>query len=228
MLGLDPMTLPAAYMLAAAAACPAPVPPIVHMTFIDTAPIQRSDVSGRDLGTRHISTTFSHTNRETWLVSGLTQSDFDPTYLIDFNVAQDPASGTGCVAVKTVEITVKYAPTIYVASELKPGSCRFGVVLQHEARHVNTDIITFNEQLPQLRQAVEDAANQIGWIGPITPAQLIPERDKMVDRLKAALVAKADEVEQIRFTRQQMIDTRQEYLRVSKLCPEEPLVVTPP
>ncbi len=217
MLGFDPMTLPAAYLLAAAAACPGAAAPIVHMDFVVTPAIQRNDLSSQNLGAFHISTTFSHSNRETWAVGGLTLSDFDPSYLIDFNLATN-ADGASCVSISTVQITVKYAPTIYVASEFKPGTCRFDSTLQHEARHVNTDIITFNELLPQLRQAVEDAAVAVGSVGPVAADQLIPARDKMVDRIKAALEAKAAEVEQLRFNRQQMIDTRQEYLRLSNLC----------
>jgi hypothetical protein len=223
MFGFDPVTISAAYILAATGICAAPQPPVVHMEFIDTPPVQRNDLSGHDLGSFHISTTFSHSRNETFTVGGLTLSDFSPVYLVDFDVMTNPALGIACLALKSVSITVKYAPTIYVASEFKEGSCRFQSTLQHEARHVNTDIITFNELLPVLRQAVQDAADKIGAVGPVKSENLIPERDNMMDQLKAALSAKAEEIEKIRFNRQQMIDTRQEYLRLSKMCADEPV-----
>lgn len=224
--GLHKAALKAVYILAAAAGmCRAPAPPTVHMDFVDTPPIQRNDLSSRQLGSFQISTTFSHSRNEIFTVGGLTLSDFSPEYLIDFDAIPDDISGWPCLSVKAINITVKYAPTIYVASDFKPGTCRFDSTLQHEARHVNTDIITFNELLPVLRQAVQDAADQLGATGPVKPDDVVAARDKMVDRLKGALVAKADEIEKIRFSRQQMIDTRQEYLRMTKLCADEPLAV---
>ena len=226
LVGLHKAALSAVYVLAAASGmCAAPAPPVVSMQLVETPPIQRNDLDSRALGSFHISTTFSHSRNEIFTVGGLTVSDFSPEYLIDFNAAPDTLSGWRCLSVKSVNISVKYAPTIYVASDFRPGTCRFDSTLQHEARHVNTDIITFNELLPVLRQAVQDAANQLGAVGPVKPDNMIAERDKMVDKLKAALVAKTDEIERIRFSRQQMIDTRQEYLRLSKLCAGEPLAV---
>ncbi|TAL26906.1 MAG: hypothetical protein EPN97_18655 [Alphaproteobacteria bacterium] len=223
MWALSQLTLPAAYILAATGVCAAPPPPAVEMEFVNTPPVERNDLSGRQLGGFHISTTFAKSRNEIFTVGGLTISDFSPAYLVDFSIPADTVTGWPCLSVKDVKIKVNYAPTIYVASEFRAGGCRYKTTLQHEVRHVNTDIITFNEFLPVLRQAVQDAANGIGAVGPLKPENLIRERDKMVDRLKAALEAKVDEIEKIRFNRQQVIDTRQEYLRLSALCREEPL-----
>lgn len=221
MWALSQLTLPAAYILAATGVCAAPPPPNVQMEFINTPPIERNDMSSKQLGGFHVSTTFSHSRNEIFTVGGLTVSDFSPVYLVDFNIPVDSITGWPCLSVKEVKIKVNYAPTIYVASEFPNGSCLYNNTLQHEVRHVNTDIITFNEFLPVLRQAVQDAANGIGAIGPLKPENVLRERDKMVDTLKAALAAKTDEIEKIRFNRQQVIDTRQEYLRLSGLCLSE-------
>lgn len=223
MFGLSPLTLPAAYILAATGVCAAPPPPSVHMEFVNTPPVERNDLSARQLGGFNISTTFSKSRNEVFTVGGVTTSDISPVYLVDFSVPADPVTGWPCLSVKEVKIKVTYAPTIYVASEYKGGGCRYKITLQHEVRHVNTDIITFNEFLPVLRQAVQDTANGIGAVGPLKPENLLRERDKMVDKLKEALAAKVDEIEKIRFNRQQAIDTRQEYLRLSALCRDEPL-----
>lgn len=225
--GFGKAALPAAYILAASA-CQAPAPPTVHMDFVNVPPIQRTDVSSAQLGGYHINTTFSHSRNETFTVGGLTVSELAPVVYTSYEIATNNMTHTSCLSLTSVNITVRYAPTIFVASEYKEGSCRFGTTLQHEARHVNTDIITFNELLPQLRQAVEDEARKIGAIGPVDPDNIITERDKISDRLQAALAAKAQEFEHIRFDRQQMIDTRQEYMRLSQLCADEPLPVSPP
>ena len=227
-LGLHKAALSAAYVLASVTGmCQQPAPPVVHMDFVQTAPVQRNDLSSRDLGSFTISTTFSHSRNEIFTTGGVTVSDFSPNYFVDFTVETDQMTGMVCVSVKSVNITVNYAPTIYVASDFAPDGCRFKSTLQHEARHVNTDIITFNELLPDLRQVVQDATAGIGAIGPDNPANLIPMRDKILDRIKAALVAKVTEIEHTRLARQQLIDTRQEYLRLSNLCAAEPLLAPP-
>lgn len=226
MFGIAPLTLPAAYLLAAATACAPPPAPIVHMDFVTTPAVQRSDLTSRELGKFSISTTFSHSRNETFTVGGLTVSEFSPVYLIDFDAPADPATGLACLSIKTVQITVHYAPTIYIAKEYAPGTCRFQTTLQHETRHVNTDIITFNELLPALRQAIEDAAVKAGALGPVSLAdqdKVIALRDQAVNDLKTALASKTEELEALRLQRQQLIDTRQEYLRISALCAHEPL-----
>jgi hypothetical protein len=224
MWALSQLTLPAAYLLAATGVCAAPPPPVVEMEFINTPPVERNDLSAQQLGGFHISTTFSHSRNEIFTVGGLTLSDFSPEYLVGFSGPADPATGWPCLSVKEVKIRVTYTPTIYIASEFGSAGCRYKTTLQHEVRHVNTDIITFNEYLPALRQAVQNAASKVGAVGPLKPENILRERDKMVDKLKAALEAKVDEMEKIRFNRQQAIDTRQEYLRTSALCQDEPVI----
>lgn len=219
--GLDPLTLPAAYVLASLT-CAAPAPPTVTMEFTHSPPIQRGDLSAKELGNYNISTTFSKSRNEIFTVGGITVSDFAPKYLVDFNSGHDPQTGLYCLSLKSVAISVHYAPTVFIASEFQAGTCRYKETLQHEVRHVNTDIITFNEYLPVLRAGVEAAAVRTAAAGPLKEQELLPARDRMVDALRAALAAKVDELEHVRFSRQQAIDTRQEYLRISKLCAGEP------
>jgi len=91
-----------------------------------------------------------------------------------------------------------------------------------EIVYLNPDIITFNEYLPQLKQATQEAANAMTTIGPIDEGQEMQAQDKLVATISEALVKKVREIEQVRFNRQQMIDTRAEYLRSSKLCEGQP------
>ncbi|MDE1152930.1 MAG: hypothetical protein PW788_10375 [Micavibrio sp.] len=208
----------AAFLLAAMTVCSPQATPTVQMTFTNNAPVEINDKSSAELGSFHISTTFSHTRNEIFTVGGLMESNFAPEYRILFMTETDPVSGLACISPSQISIAVNYAPRIYIASEVARGTCRYTVNMQHEVRHVNTDIITFNEFLPQIGTAVQDAVNKIRPMGPTDAGGLTIAQNRITDIVQEALVRKTEEIEKIRLSRQQMIDTRAEYLRASALC----------
>ena len=213
--------LAAVYLLAAAqASCPILPAPKVTIDFTNNPPLEINDKTSADLGQFHINTTFAHSRNEIFTVGGLTVSALEPQYHVLFNAAGDVA-GPVCLSLAQVGIDVNYAPRIYIASEAKAGSCRYKVTLQHEVRHVNTDIITFNEYLPQMAAAVQQAIDRMPPLPPIPAENEIDVQNRVMDLVRAALVQKTDELEQVRAARQQMIDTRAEYLRGSALCRDE-------
>jgi hypothetical protein len=214
-------SLPAMFVAAQLTACPAPQPRQVEMSFVNAAPILRTDKTSRDLGAFRVNTTFSHSQDETFAVGGLTISEFAPRYTIDFDTSEDPYTGKRCISIKSVKIEVNYAPTIYVAAESPEGSCHYKATLEHETRHVDTDIITFNELLPMLQRSVQDTINGLGALGPMPADDITAARDQLAAAVQQSLVAKADEIESARRSRQQMIDTRQEYMRLSEICANE-------
>ena len=205
-------------VLAAMTICPDQAPAKVDLQFTNKPPVEHNDKSGAELGNYHVSTTFSHSQNEIFTVGGLMLSKFEPHYKTRFGVVTDAEGLTECLSLYDVAITVDYAPEIYIASEAKTGSCRYTVTLQHEVRHVNTDIITFNEYLPQLKKAVEDAAATMKPLGPFDISRHKEMEDVIFKAVEDSLAKKAGEIEQTRMNRQQMIDTRAEYLRGSKLC----------
>ena len=93
----------------------------------------------------------------------------------------------------------------------------------HEVRHVNTDIITFNEYLPVIQADVQRAAATLQVMDPLAQYEILPARDKTVETLKSALGVSVEKVGQILHQRQQAIDTREEYIRTSRACPGEPI-----
>jgi hypothetical protein len=219
--GLDMLSLPAAYVLASLAACPAPPPPTVTMEFTHDPAIERNDISNRDLGKIEVRTTFSKARNEPFKMDGITLNDFAPAYLVDFDSGWNPETQMHCLSVKSVKITVHYTPVIFIASEYRKGTCGYRERLLHEARHVNTDIITFKELLPTLQRGVAAAAAALGAAGPLKTENILPARDRMIDQLRQALINEVDKEEHVRFSRHQAIDTRHEYLRVTNACPGE-------
>lgn len=213
--------------LPAAAQAPAPNPlcdplprPTVELTFTNNAPIQHNERSVTELAGMRIDTTFSHSIKETFMLTGAAVSSFQPTYGVKFS-ARTTADGRICTAPYDVAITVVYNPIIYIAREAPVGSCDYTVILQHEVRHVNTDILTFNEYLPQLKAAVEDTIATMPVVGPVNPGDIHRVDETLFQQIQTVFVKKITELNQVRFNRQQMIDTRQEYMRTSHACPAD-------
>lgn len=204
--------------------CPQQSPAKVTMVFNNNLPVENNTLTSAELGNFHISTTFSKSRKEMFTVGGVTVSDFSPQFLVTFEGSTDPVSGKTCLSAKTIELSLTYNPVVYIASEYKQGSCRHKEVMLHEVRHVNTDIITFKEYLPVLQADMAAAAAALKPMGPLSPAEVLPARDKIVDILQAALGVSIDKIGKVLHQRQQAIDTRQEYLRSSRACPDEPIV----
>ncbi|HYD18953.1 MAG TPA: hypothetical protein VEF76_10785 [Patescibacteria group bacterium] len=209
----------AGYILAATQLCPNQKPlEGVSLEFTNAPPVISNDKTTRELGAYTISTTFSHSENEIFTVGGLRVADFAPQYLVTFDLS-DAGKNVVCLAPMRVQLTVRYEPRVMIASEHAPGSCRYKLVLDHEIRHINTDIVTFNEFLPRMRAALESSLAEIPPIGPMQQSSIEKAKDLLMDRIKAALVHEVKEFQKTRMLRQQLIDTRQQYMLESRQCP---------
>ncbi|MDI1228206.1 MAG: hypothetical protein PSY14_11030 [bacterium] len=203
---------------AASAACP-PQPPLqgVEMVFVNKPPVIINDQSSAALGGYQISTTFARSQNEIFTVGGLHLSELAPQYVVSFEIS-DGGGGLVCIAPVALRVSIEYAPRVMIASEHAPGSCRYRTILDHEMRHVNTDIIAFNEFLPQVRRALEESARKLAQMGPMQASSIEKAKGMLVDAVREKLVHEIEEFHKIRFVRQQIIDTRQQYLLENKLC----------
>lgn len=194
-------------------------PPLqgVEMSFTNKPPVITNDKSSAELGQYKVSTTFAKSQNEVFTLGGLHLSELAPQYVVSFDIS-GIARDQFCVAPVAVRVSIEYAPRVMIASEWQPGSCRYKVILDHEMRHVNTDIIAFNEFLPKIRLSLEQAARQIQQMGPMRESSVEKAKGLMVDAVRDKLVAEIEEFQKVRFVRQQMIDTRQQYLLESRMC----------
>lgn len=220
MLALSLKTALAAGYILAAAGCPA-MPQMgeddTQMSFSHSPPVIETDKSAQDLGNYNVSTTFSRSRNEIFRVGGLHLSEFVPRFIISYNI-MGTKDNKACIAPAAVRIEVHYEPRVLIASDFEQGSCMHGKILEHEMQHVNVDIITFKELLPQMRKSVHAAAAALEPMGPMPETSIETAKNMLTEKIRDALVESVEEIEQIRFNRQQRIDTRQEYLRISTAC----------
>lgn len=79
----------------------------------------------------------------------------DVTYRVSVNtIRKSNRAGTYCIIPQDVEVFVGFQnPEIYLASELKTGSCEYNVVLRHEQTHQQINVAALRYFLPRLKES---------------------------------------------------------------------------
>lgn len=118
-------------------------------------------------------------------------------------------AANGCL-LPSVRVTADVRRAIFVASELAPASCRYGVVLGHEREHARIDDVMLAELDAWLAAPLRQALAEPGLLR--GPSQ----------QLGARINARFDQARQAfqraREAAQLSIDTPQEYARASRAC----------
>jgi hypothetical protein len=216
--GLEAVGLLAAHVLAGFAGCAAP-PASVDITFANNPPVHSSALSKHQLARMPADTQVAHGIDERFSVNGITVDQTTPKYEISYEATVDGETGSVCLRVEHVGITIEYSPQIYIASEYRPGTCRYNQTVMHESRHVDSHVITVSERLPQITTAVQDVVTTIGVAELAGVSDLEPAKAKVAEQVRQALATSIAEMRSLALARQQQIDTRQEYVRLTKGCP---------
>ena len=202
--------------------CPAPPSkPEIILNFENKTPVFSSAKSSRELGQITTSTVVSHHRDEVFLTGGITSSNISSRIQMSFARAGWEGEKRGCAYPHKVEVTIVYAPEVFIASGYAPGSCRYQTTMQHELRHVNTDVITLNEFMPFVKKTLQQSLDAIPAPTPQLPPVMDQKEAAMLEGVKAALAQAMTTMNISRMQRQQLIDTRQEYMRMTNACPNE-------
>lgn len=220
-LGIDPFSATAAVILAGLSTCAPREAPKVDIAFQNNPPERSNALSHENLGQFNADTQFSHGRNEVFITGGLTRSNIGTQFKMALKIAQNSATQESCVWIDNISVTVTYAPVVYIASNYDRKSCRYRETLLHETRHVNTDVITLNEHLPVIKADIAAAAAALGVQGPVPEENVKDLHAKIEKDITAALQSASDKMNAARMARQQLLDTRQEYLRLGRICAEK-------
>jgi hypothetical protein len=92
---------------------------------------------------------------------------------------------------------------------------------QHELMHVGVDVITLKELVPRIKKAVEDGLSRDYGIGPFNKETLPQSEDALSKKLADIMAVQVAELQRTRTLRQQQVDSKDEYRRLSEACPSE-------
>ncbi len=149
-------------------------------------------------------------------VLGLTRTQSRLEINLNGSILQDPRSGYECISPQ-IAVSLYYIPIIiYIGREFKPGTCAYDEILAHEMRHLKT----YLDHLPKVESVVRKALSDRFDNKPLyaRSGQARAALQREVDTgwmpyMKRELV----KVEQD----QALIDTQQEYARLSRVCKGE-------
>lgn len=212
------LALTKGYMLAAIFTCPVQTPPVVTVQFQSSPPHIINDKSSSELAALKKNSTSPNYGSEFPIVGGLTFSNFKVEYSMDLMNGVQSVLRKACLWATKINVVVTYTPTVYVASNHAPGSCHYKMTERHEMMHVNVDVITLKEFLPQVKKAVEGTVATWRGVGPVDQDGLKAAESELSKPLKVTLDAITDKLQQARRARQQQVDSRDEYRYLSTAC----------
>jgi hypothetical protein len=193
----------------------------VHFNYVEKEPAFVGDRSTEEL--RSIGSTLPSVNMADFpITSGIAQGKTDLQTSVLFTT-QKTLTGDYCLWPDSVDITLAYQAQVYIAKNYAPSSCRYAVTLQHEMRHVQTDEDVLKQFLPDLKKAAEDRAGKLETKGPFNESQRDQMQTLVTETLKDGITRDLQRVEAEQAKRQALIDTPEEYTRLSRACAGEPL-----
>ncbi|MFZ5791603.1 MAG: hypothetical protein ACOY3L_12995 [Pseudomonadota bacterium] len=201
----------AAIPVAARAACPITHPtvkvttekaPVAYDSSKDIAQLSRMPKSSRRADLK----AYTHT-------LGVTYPTFDSHAQFRVVAAEDEDEGGWCATVQTADIRVFLQQTVFLARELKAGSCEHDLVLEHENKHVAVNETALDQVDFALKDAIRRARLPVSK-GSSPQAAQKAAFDAMNRVIATAIKDFADKVR----AEQDEIDAPREYDRLSHAC----------
>lgn len=136
------------------------------------------------------------------------------SYLIS---TEGPAlSAARCGQISEIRLAFGFEnTTIYIAREVPSGTCGYMEVLAHENKHVATNKGILNDYQARVSQYLADAARQAGVIYGSSAAEV---EQILRSRMTTPLKLLSDSITRDQNYRQSLIDTKEEYSRLSRSC----------
>jgi hypothetical protein len=209
-------------LMLASISCPQTQPAQVEIQTRNGTPKYYYHVPSAQLGNFQIDTTFSRHDNEIYVVGGLTHGKIIISRQVQLLTHSMRSADAHCVSVGKVTVVLDYQPDVYIATEYKPGTCRYQTTMQHEVQHVNLDIITLNEFIPRIKAYIERAVHGIPPMQPVQQNQVPRVQEWIGQQVEQAAKQALAEMDQVRRARHQRIDSREEYTRLSRACAQEP------
>lgn len=202
-----------------ASACPAePIDTIIHVKLVTPEPVIDHSKSRYDLRDFNVSTKSPYGDKNFTHVNGLMQGPVELKTNMTIAWQSNSVQKENCFWYRTVTLTLKLNPTIYVAEEIPKGTCYYNAIIAHEMKHVEVDRGLVRDYQNILYDAIE---NYVQSAGPIDHSPLGDEKTaqkKLTKDLEKQVQQIHARMRQDRIERQAAIDTLGEYNRVADEC----------
>lgn len=151
-------------------------------------------------------------------VSGLMSGNINVSMSAEVAWSTNTRSQTSCIWYDKININITSKPKIYIAKEHRGNRCRYNATHRHELKHVKVDNQILAKYKPKFEYEVKKAARNVGVIGPFMVQNLPQARADMNNQIQGAIKRVLHEMKQERQERQQQVDSKREYDRLSRMC----------
>jgi len=129
-----------------------------------------------------------HTNIET---RGLTVGTQSLRHNIEFYFKKHKKEGLACVQIHKVNITMNYAPIVYVSTKFKQGTPIFNKTLDHEKEHIKITQRVIDKYKNIIKQQLRNELKHGFSAGPFPISNMNNEQQKLQKKVKK-ITAKID------------------------------------
>ncbi len=145
---------------------------------------------------------------------GLTSSQLG--FALSGRTYANPVSGGYCVYVESITAEFAYREMdVYIASEFRPSSCEYRVIMDHENQHVAINRNALREYAPLVRQELE---RQLSFLQPRFTANAQISSDRKMEELHEKLDPLMDAMERKMSQQNSALDTDVNYAAISEMC----------
>lgn len=225
MIGFDPLTLSAAYILASVTTtteCPVPEPVAANVEFVKGDNPIVTDQTKADIASRFRTNLNSSMSVDgNWIKGGATVIEgmaLKESVDVEFKAHPVPG-GKACLSVGKVNYTITYSPTVYIASDLS--DCVRNATLAHEQRHIDHDAALANAYVPIITKAITDAVDSLGAQGPIALNDVDSTKDHLTAGILQAIKPKWGDLSFAVRDKKSEVDTEEDYKKDTAACPGE-------
>lgn len=176
--------------------------------------------SEKELNRKDIDTVNPYGNNVITDVGGLMQGGIKMQERMQFGGLTNPNTRETCMFYDKIDVTFHIFPTIYIASEFLPGTCMHNAIKQHEMKHISVDREIVNKYASAVGRAIQAEIKRQNIYGPVPDSNKVALQAQMKQRMESIMFKYSNAMDAERRSRQQKIDSLQEYERVNHLCPK--------
>ncbi len=170
----------------------------------------------RNVSSKNLTDIHGNPDKQEQRVLGLGGGQIGIDAKLQFSVVT--RKGKACLSLQEIKAVFYAYPEVHIASNFRRGGCEYSAVLGHERKHIRTLKKFHREYYPELRKELKKLAKQIKVIGPVAPEDVEKQQKRLGDRVSRAVSSFTDGITPILEERQNKIDTKEEYKRVSDQC----------
>ena len=223
MFGLDLVTAAGLLILAGnTAQCIVPQPPKININPVSAPIAYEFSLSSADLGKMKNDTVNPYAAGVDVTTGGLRHDRPVIRTAVEWGTMISPYRRTGCMWYNAITVTIELNPKIYIAREHEKNKTCRQAILEHEIRHVETDRAVMNQYALAIGTAVKQSVDSVGAMGPYNESELPSVQKRLVAHIQAAVDSQQLLLDQEMQRRQSLVDSLEEYERVSRICGSSP------